>query len=69
MGEIKPNSWAWLQRLKNNRHNIYNSSTYAIDDILRRMINRPPIIEGRRITKHAPATKINHEFMDNHSFI
>jgi hypothetical protein len=69
MGEIKPNSWAWLQRLKNNRHNIYNSSTYAIDDILRRMINKPPIIEGRRITKHAQTTKIIHKFMDDHSLI
>jgi hypothetical protein len=69
MGEIKPNSWAWLQRIKNNRHNIYNSSTYAIDDLLRKLKGESPIIEGRRVLKRKPTAKIIHSFMDDHSII
>jgi hypothetical protein len=51
MGPVKPNSWAWLQKIKDYRHNIYNSSTYAIDDLLRGFYNEKPVVLERRVLR------------------
>jgi hypothetical protein len=43
MGALKEDSWADRQRKKGLRHTIYNSSSYAFDDLLRHLRKQKPV--------------------------
>jgi hypothetical protein len=51
MGELTPNSWAWIQRKRRLKFTIYNSSTFATDDLLRYFRSELPVLKDRKVIK------------------